>query len=60
MVEAGSDAFMRERLSEWVLDSSERIVKETKEKAEQRLKDSSRSLTAQTKILNSGSLYQPK
>jgi len=29
-----SDAFMRERLAEWVLDSSERIVKEAKEKAE--------------------------
>jgi hypothetical protein len=34
LTETGSDAFMRERLSEWVLDSSERIVKEAKEKAE--------------------------
>jgi hypothetical protein len=29
-----SDAFMRERLAEWVLDSSERIFKEAKDKAE--------------------------
>jgi len=60
LIEAGSDSFMRERLSEWVLDSSERIVKETKEKSEQRLKDSTRNLNAQSKILNSASLYQPK
>ena len=57
LVEAGSDAFMRERLSEWVLDSSERILKETKEKSEQRLKDSTRNLNAQSKVLNSASLY---
>ena len=57
LVEAGSDAFMRERLSEWVLDSSERILKETKEKSEQRLKDSTRNFNAQSKVLNSASLY---
>ncbi len=42
--DAGSDSFMRERLSEWVLDSSERIVKETKDKVETRLRDSTRNL----------------
>jgi hypothetical protein len=57
LVEAGSDAFMRERLSEWVLDSSERILKETKEKSEQRLKDSTRNFNAQSKVLKSASLY---
>ena len=56
-MEAGSDSFMRERISEWVLDSSERIVKETKEKSEQRLKDSTRNLNSQSKVLNSASLY---
>jgi len=48
---------MRERVAEWVIESSERIVKETREKGEQRLKDSLRSQNAQTKALNSASLY---
>lgn len=48
---------MRDRLSEWVLDCCERIVKETKERAETRVRDSTRNLNAETKKLNSASLF---
>ena len=56
--EAASDQFMRERVSEWVMDSCERVAKENKEQAQALLENALKN--RQTANKNSASLYNPR
>ena len=58
VAECGGDSFMKERVSEWVMDSCDKITRDTKEAAEKLLENALKNKNASTKITNS-SLYNP-
>ena len=56
-----ADQFMRERVSEWVMDSCDRIAKEAREQAQALLTNALKNKQASTKsIISNGSLYNPR
>lgn len=60
MHECGTDAFMKERVGEWLIDSCERVCRETKEAQQKKVQDCVRNKAATTKMINNAALYNPK
>lgn len=46
-----ADSYMRERVSEWVMDSCERVARETRDGSQSLLENSLRNKNANSKIL---------
>lgn len=57
LVESGTDQYMRERVSEWVVDACERIAKETKDHTQAMLENAMRNKNANAKYITS-TLYE--
>jgi hypothetical protein len=55
--ESGRDQFMRERVSEWVVDSCERIARETRDHTQAMLENAMRNKNANAKFITS-TLYE--
>ena len=51
--ESGTDLYMRDRVTEWVIDSCERIAKETRDGSQQLLENSLRNKNANSKVIAS-------
>ena len=59
VAECANDAFMKERITEWVMDSCDKITRDTKDAAQHLLENALKNKNASTKITNS-SLYNPR
>ena len=57
LVDTGSDQYLRERVTEWVVDSCERIAKETRDHTQALLENSMRNKNANAKYITS-TLYE--
>lgn len=53
IVENANDHYMRERISEWVVDSCERIAKETRDQTQALLENATRNKNANAKFITS-------
>ena len=59
VADCANDAFMKERVTEWVMDSCDKITRDSKDAAQHLLENALKNKNASTKITNS-SLYNPR